>query len=489
MPINTPSREYSTFAPKWKRLRDVADGEDAVKAKDKTYLAQPGGMLNDDYKSYLARAQFYNATGRTILGLTGALTRKPPQVELPEDMRPKLDSITLAGDSLEELSREGDAELLTIGRWGLLVDMAADGSGLPYIQAYRAESILDVRTEVRQGRKVLTQVRLLECYDEPDAKDPWVSNEKQQVRLLELNEKGEYQVSVYREKKVQDKTEWVRENEPNTPKVRGVAWTEIPFVTLGAVSPGPEIQKPPLDDLATANLAHYRCDADIKWGLFYVAMPTPVVKGYAGKEAIIPIGPSVVLPLREQGDFFFGEIEGSGLEIYRAERGDIEKQMVHLGAMLLRDQKREAETAESMRLAQSADSASLYTIVGSLEYGLEVCLRWWAQWQGSDPEAIHLKLNRDFFDTSLQYNLADLTNAWRAGTLTDEALVYLLGRAELLPPGKTPEEYLLELRANKPAPQPAPTFPPNPTNPTPDYDNGTRKPIPEPERERTRKAA
>jgi len=95
------------------------------------------------YNAYKDRALFFGASGRTVQGLLGALLRKDSIVELPESMEFIKESADLIGSPLSIVVKGITEEVISIGRYGVLVDMGK--SGEPYIATYPAESILNWR--------------------------------------------------------------------------------------------------------------------------------------------------------------------------------------------------------------------------------------------------------------------------------------------------------------------------------------------------------
>ena len=106
MPVDTPRPEYSRALVKWQTCRDAYDGEASIKARGPSYLpplpgvptslnlpspppsglTDPGLMpearsqgvlVENQYQNYQTRALYYNATKRTVQGLTGAAFRPP----------------------------------------------------------------------------------------------------------------------------------------------------------------------------------------------------------------------------------------------------------------------------------------------------------------------------------------------------------------------------------------------------------------------------
>jgi hypothetical protein len=121
MPVDTPQASYSLAAPLWKRCRDAIAGEDAVRLGRTDYVPQPRGMKKYPwlYDDYLKRAIWYGASGRTVLGLGGAICRRPPVVKLPsERLEDYLKNVTMRGTPFPTFAREMITEVLSVGRRG-----------------------------------------------------------------------------------------------------------------------------------------------------------------------------------------------------------------------------------------------------------------------------------------------------------------------------------------------------------------------------------
>jgi hypothetical protein len=477
VPVNSSHPQHAAYLPIWVRLRDFLAGEDAVKAAGQKYLPKLGGSDAQDYEGYLARAAFYGATGRTHEALSGAMWRKKPAVAVPAGFEALLENCTLSGVSFETFARQVAREILGPARYGVLVD-ASGPAGRAYLAGYRAEDVVSWRVEVRAGVQVTTRVVLRESYDEP-GEDEFTSQCGEQYRVLDLPEGGAYYQRIFRKRKTRDAfgTEhesWAQYGPEIVPTQRGGAeFTEIPFVFLGPSDLTPEVQKPPLLDLANANLRHYLADADIAHGLHFTALPTPWVAGgdlrnrtetlANGQTVLAPalkIGSGTVwdLPAGAQADML--EFSGAGLDAYRTRQAALEDQMVHLGAQILQAQKRASETAEAMRLRSSGESSILSMIAETVSAGLTKALKLLVAWEGGDAEAVSVALNKDFLESRMDPSeLAALVKAWQDGALTTKALVHNLKAGEILPPDTDAEAYEAELdeaKAAKVPPQLAP---------------------------------
>src|SRR5690349_5939680 len=81
--VATKHTDYEDLEDRWERCRDAASGSDAVKESGLKYLPALDSHQRDvsKYDEYRMRALFYNATGRTIAGLSGAIFQKAPSVD------------------------------------------------------------------------------------------------------------------------------------------------------------------------------------------------------------------------------------------------------------------------------------------------------------------------------------------------------------------------------------------------------------------------
>jgi hypothetical protein len=422
VPVNSPNAAYAANKAKWQRVRDCREGEDAVKKRTTVYLPQLDVHANrpDKYLGYLARATFFNATGRTVAGLAGAIFQKPPKVDLPERIREHARDITMTGVSAEVFALNVVEEDLTTGRVGILVDLQLGQStdGRPYWSRYNAEDIVNWSAERRGGDEVLTLVVLREDYQEPDPKDPFVSKTCDQYRELRLDEKGQYTVTIWRRPDGKAEFErWAPEGQKDPiliPQRRGKALDFIPFVFIGPTSTAPSVEKPPLLDLVNVNLAHYRNSADYEHGLHYTGIPIPWIAGAAAPAASpadpnsppsqVVVGPDVFVYLEKDGKLGIEQADGETLGALENALKEKKEQMTTLGARML-EPPGAAETATAVLGRAAGDHASIRTIAAAAEEGLTKAAQIHAYWMGveahpSDARAT-VTLNKDVVNAKL----------------------------------------------------------------------------------------
>jgi hypothetical protein len=475
MPVNVPGDAYELAAPKWQRCRDCREGSDAVKAAGRVYLPALGS--HDDtvsgqaaYNAFKSRALFYNAMARTVQGLSGLIFNKAPTFELTPAIEGHELDVTLADESGEMFSLRACQEVLTTGRFGVLVEMSEtdEAPSRPYWVGYTAENIYSVNTERVSAEQVTTRVVLRESVAIEELDDEFAEDEIVQFRVLELRRVGVgesvargpeltgpegmgpmiYTQTVWRESENQD-GEWIP-METFVPRRRGKPLSFIPFVIIGATTAGSggEIEKPPLLDLADVNLSHYRGSADLKHGLNKIALPQPWVSGISGTdEGAITIGASVVWMLGEQGRAGYMEYSGAGIGSIREDQKDMEILMATLGARLLENAADAPdETATAVRIKYAGENASIRTIAGALETGLTQVFKWHAWWIGvgnEDPADVEagIEMNKDFF--SQRATPDDVKAAmllWQAGAISFQSLFYNLKIGEWTRPGVEWEE-------------------------------------------------
>tara|TARA_R110000824_G_scaffold132891_1_gene295443 strand:+ start:15123 stop:16619 length:1497 start_codon:yes stop_codon:yes gene_type:complete len=454
MPVNSPRIEYEIALPRWQRCRDCFEGSDAVKARGVTYLPS----VASNYDAYVKRAEFYNATARTVMGLLGAVFRSEPTLEFPSNIEEDLRDVTLTAKPIEAFALSAFQEVLITGRFGIQLEMTdTPPPGMttprPYWIPRRAEDILSWRTVVIGGQERLSRVVLSETVEEDNPKDEWVPVLVPQVRVLELleaeSENPIYQIRRFQPKKKQVDLSavggdaWEEITDPFVPLRKGEPLTYIPFQFFAPSSLTPSIDKPPLLDLVEVNLSHYRTSADHEHGAHLTSLPTPWVSG-VDIEGSLPIGSATAWILPE-ANARAGMLEYTGDGLGSIERLSAAKQdrMAALGARIIEQQKKSTETAEALRIRSSSEYSVLSTMAAAFDLGVAQVMKWHAWWAGVDEvkEQVSFNLNKDFFDTRLDPKEAQvLVAAWQSGAVSHDTLFWNLQQGEWIQAGRTLEE-------------------------------------------------
>jgi len=474
MPIDSKNPEYDKFAFQWQKCRDAVAGEDAVKAGNQIYLPQLEGQTDYDYQAYKNRALYFSASGRTVKGLAGAILRKHPVIQFPnEDL---LLTIGPAGESLEHMIKTIVEEVITTGRVGVLVDSAAgpDNQNVePYLAIYYPENIINWDERTVAGRRQLVMVVLQESGPrrDDDGNDPFAWNSRVDTyRVMELigwdTPNPFLRVSLYERVQSSDEnpTDQTKENEDEDgykgfelidqvePKLPGgIPIDYIPFVIINPSVAGSECEPPPIIDLVNVNLSHYRNSADLEHGLHFTALPQPWVAGVESPNIRLRIGSQTAWVIADpQARAGYLEFSGNGLRAIQAAMDEKKKMMAILGSRLLEDQKADAEAAATVKLRHSGDESVLANIVHAIDEGLALSLMWFAQWAMLDGE-ITVELNDDFNPLGIDYpTLIGLMSAVQAGQLSWDTWFYNVKRGELVPDGRTAEQEKALIEAGYP---------------------------------------
>jgi len=458
MPIDSKHPQHDKYAPFWERCRDTAAGSDAVKARGTKYLPQLTGQTGGKYSAYKMRALYFGATGRTVDALSGAIFRKEYILDFPKSKKEDLNDVTEEGSNVDVLLRRVIREQVEVGRFGLLVDAATEEGedNRPYISQYKAENILNWRTERVKGVMQLVMVTLAEEYNDY-GKDAFEPETKTQIRLLRLakadgdspadEKRFVYQHLVYRKN---DKDQWVRHGEAIVPEINGKQLDYIPFKFINATDDEPAPKKPPLLDLADVNLSHYRTSADLEHGAHFTALPTPVLMGFNAKNTYT-IGSGVAwVTDNPQADAKYLEYSGQGLGALRDLKKDKENAMAVLGARMLEEQKKGVEAADTHRMRQSGEGSILAALAGVADEAVTQILKWYAEWLNvseGEIKKIKLTLNKDFVGSQMAADkLIALMKAKQAGEISQDTFLHNLKEGEIIPDGTSVDDEKLKIK-------------------------------------------
>lgn len=435
---------YIAFLPSWQLMRDAVDGEDAVKSKGQTYLPMKSGILamSDEakrqaaYDAYKMRAEFPEIVAPTVRGATGIMLGKPTTIELPKALEPLKQKATRDGLTLDSLHRRIALELVTVGRYGLLPGIGADGD--PYLAGYVAESIIN--------------------WDATDqTTDYVVLDESGPIRDRETNEWGDTEAylecyvedGVYKARRwIKTKAGWHTEDEIAAQDRRRRGISELPFVFIGANDLSASPDDIPLYGLAKLAVRVYRLDADYTYGLHLTSEPTPVAIGFddpaqAIKDGLAPttIGASKLWVLPKGGDAKYLEFSGPGLGAQAKAIDAALSRAVMFGAQILTDSSKTAESGEAKKLRLSNEQATIKTIALNAAAGLERALKSVAVWMGANPDEVKVEPDTDFFDHDLTaQEITAIVQGWQQGAYSWRTTFDRLQKGGVIPYDRTPDD-------------------------------------------------
>jgi hypothetical protein len=466
MAVDSEHPDYTTRKVQWEKLSDCNEGQEAIHAKGVKYLPKLSGQSNDDYKAYLNRTLFYGATARTIDGLTGMIFRKAPIVEVPQGLQKMIDDVTLDGMNLIGFAEDIVQDVVELGRAGILVDHPATPTNTtvataealnirPFLKHYDAESIFNWKTASVNNALVLTQVRLWECV--PTGTTEFDDSERKQIRILDLNELGQYRQRIFVEKKVVglDGEKWEQFGDDIIPLKGGLPLNFIPFYFAGVKNGLPDAEKPPLIDLANANLSHYVSTADLEHGAHFTALPTAVITGHTEEEVDktteyrIGAANAWVFPNAETQVQYL-EFQGQGLGALETRVQKKEEYMAFLGARMLSPDKKAVESAEAANIHRAGESSVLASIAASVSQTIEDAVRFMAEWAGMSGNVV-FKLNNDFAAVKMSaQELTALFQTYQGGGMAFADFLYNLKRGEIIQEDRTEEDIRSEIETSNP---------------------------------------
>lgn len=441
--------DFQRRRAQWQKVRDAIEGEDSVKLAGQTYLPKPSAHDTTAYKAYLQRATFYAVTERTLRGLVGMVFRVDPVYTVPDAMQERLDNATPEGHSMDVWTQEIIAEVLTMGRYGILVDFPKEevtAGTAPYFSPFFAEDIRNWSVTIKDGVKVLSRIVLTDDCDDTLGADV------ERVLELYLDEAtGNYTAQRWecsRSKGGRASSSWTTIEDPKVPLVNGRPIDYIPFVFLSPYDLRPEVSKPPMLDLVNMNIAHFQNSADYEHALYLTAQPTPWIaaKLDEGKKPKA-IGSGTIWYLPEGAQAGMLEFTGAGIEAQRKAMEDKETRMAVLGARLIKDNEATGNiAADTVRLKSRADTSVLTSTVRMVEQGLEKAFKIAVEWMAGNASEVKVVLNKDFVETRLDANeLNGLVKAWQVGAISRTTLHENLQKGEIVAGDRTVEDEVSEI--------------------------------------------
>lgn len=440
--------DYQNWRMIWLAIRHAMIGEVEIKKHGQDYLPRPEGMDDDQYSAFLDRAVFYNMVYRTVTGLTGSIYRRDPRLLRAG---PKLTELTKRiskdGLSLKLFAKIISQEMLSVGRYGVLADKSASGSetAKPYLAGYTCENILDWTTTEIDGRDEFDYILLREfvCdrrlyqFEGEEAKPNTSYGQLYTVyRVLRLiwndfDQRWEYRQEVYNRPNADaDMTETP---EVFVPMIFGVPMTRIPFRFFNATTNLGEIEKPPILDILTLNLSHYKTYAQLEHGRFYTANPVYWVSG-SQEEDEYHIGPSVVWEVGTNEKAGLIEFNGHGLKSLENALLSKETQVASLGGRLLGDSNTAGQSDNQVKIKDRNEQSLLLNVTTVINENFTDLLIILANWMNEQSPNLEFRVNQDFLiDAAAAREFRAITMMYQAGILPIEVIYEYFLKADVIP--------------------------------------------------------
>tara|TARA_Y100001951_G_scaffold1669_1_gene1143 strand:+ start:179 stop:1594 length:1416 start_codon:yes stop_codon:yes gene_type:complete len=417
--VASPNAAYQRMAQFWDLIADLKEGTYKIRSKHRKYLPQLEREVDDSYDRRLARSTVVPYLQRIEKMLSGMLVRKPIRLDDVSDLvREQLFDVDLEGNDLNIWLYQTARTVISFGHVGVLVDAPKEGEkARPYWVTYKPEDILGWRTEVIEGARELTQVRLLERVIESDGK--YGEKTITQIRVLERgryeihrkdDKKGEYKLFEEGEMSLKDK---------------------IPFTVAYSNRVGYFESRSPLYDIAELNLKHYQIQSDLDNILHISSVPLLAVFGYPNADEITT-GPSEALSLPPESRMEYISPSGDSYDSQFKRLDDIKEQINTLSLAAVLGQKLVGETAEAKRIDRSQNDSTMMVVAQQMQDLIDNCLKFHSEYL-NEPNAGSSFVNRDFVTARLEpQEIQAYLQLFTAGTISQETLLNQLSAGEIL---------------------------------------------------------
>ena len=447
--VNDPNTSFVNMEPHWGLIETLLTGTYGIRKGHRKFLPQEPREQDLSYDNRLQRSVLAPYYVRLERMLAGMLTRKPVRLDDVSDViREQLFDVDLQGNDLQSWLFQTSKICIRYGHVGVLVDAPASGeNGRPYYVSYTPRDILGWRTELKDGKQQLTQLRLQEKIVVPDG----LYGEKQveQVRVLTPGAFEIHQKDQQGDFKVVDEGR--------------TSLSEIPFSVAYSNRMGVLESIPPLADIAELNLQHYQVQSDLSNQLHISAVPMLAIFGFPQSAEEISAGPGEAISLPSESDAKYIEPAGNSYDAQFRRLEQIASQINELGLAAVLGSKLVGETAEAKRIDRSQGDSTMMVVAQQMQDMIDNCLRFHAEYM-QEPNAGSSLVNRDFMGTRLEpLEIQALLQLYTAGTITQETLLLQLEAGEVLGDDfdveneleATQNGGLIEMNTPEPTPKPA----------------------------------
>ena len=459
MSVDSRHPLYTKYATAWTTCRDSDEGSLAIKPGKTKYVPKPDGMDQPSYDRRIEYGMWDGRFERAVQILTGMITRKEPEVIIPDALaahKVNLDDITNSGVPLTTFAAKAAREGFLTGRTGILVSRSASTERTPenqaYFTMYRAEQIVNWQTQRVDGRDLLMWVVLHESFTEPD-KDEFDLKPVEQYRVCRLvpaEDRSQsrtgyvYQVQVWRKN---DKSEWIT-SETYNPNREEVPLDFIPFTFVNSGDLLPEPTKPPLHSAAEMNVALFRNSVVYETALRFIP-PTPVLK-MCKADTFVVGNPEKGITIEDpEGEASYMTYDGTGMSEIRLAMKDKKDDIAVQVSRALETSRTDTEAWQTQAMRRSGEVSVVQSVAINLSLGLTLCLRWKMWWDGVPREElaeVSVRMNTALSEVSIEGpKLTALVSAYIQDAMSFASFYHILTKAGMTREGVDAEAELEEI--------------------------------------------
>lgn len=408
MPVSETHPLYDEFKSEWLRNQDAIDGERKIKRRGSAYLPVPdpenAPEASEEYQAYKTRAVYTNFTGRTVSGLTGLVFREDPLIELPPELEYMRDNADGNGLTLISMAYQAVRQAQAKGRFIVVTSVGGEQE----IEELEPDTVPSKESSSNVQAKIVSYFAENAINWDDNGNALKMLNLKEIVLDRGSDGFGSEEVTknlVYRV--TEDGVTVQHYKEDTGGKTFDIRYADgsmadlIPADIIGSVDNNPYPDQPPISDIASLNVAHYRNSASNEEGIHITSQPT----------AHINTGDTSAAD--------FKELNGSGIKLGSkvciiTQKGDMkliqaapnssaseamirkEEQMIMLGAQIIQPRSG-VETAEAAKIRASAETSILTTITANVSQAFENRLKDAALFMGANPDDVKFKLSDNFY--------------------------------------------------------------------------------------------
>lgn len=428
-------------------MRDVTEGTLHIQSKGTEYLPKYYMESKEDYEARKKNSDLLPATAEAIENVVGKVLSKPTQINDLEDddfYTPNIDGAGTNFKSFESLSLK---KAVRDGMGYIVIDFAAVGSRTrvqeksdkikPYLKYVLSYNLINKRTEIRNGKTILTQATIRELSTKPHG--DFGTKDIENYLVYRKTDAG-VTLQVY--EKDNDK---ITAGDVVTLNMNGL--TEIPIVPLYTGQKSPFYAKPIFGEMAQINLSVYRMNSGLKRTIYNVGDPTHVIYGQVptddnGQPLPLVVGSSNMLNLDSDSKY---EIVGMTADSIQPTKEEIETMKLDMQKIATEVTSIEVEkTATQSNIDNSNQKSKLNSIATNLENTWNEVKRFYLAFLGREDKG-SIVVNRDFDTMTMSVEqIRELRNDYLANIITKETYIKERQKGETLMTIEDIEKEILE---------------------------------------------
>lgn len=219
----------------------------------------------------------------------------------------------------------------------------------------------------------------------------------------------------------------------------------LPVICIGSTDSDFDVDIIPLEGIATCALHIYKKTADLSYSEFSSCVPTLVMTGVdseSGQNQQVGGGVALVIP-NDMAKVYYPTADTNALQHVRLHIEGLFEEAKTYGASLLGGDKNEVESAEAIRLRQSAAGASLSTLTRNIEHSINRLL----ELAGYDYKfKINFDLEENYMTPAEQ---AVLLDAWMSNAISYKTFFNNYQKAGLIEDERDIESELKDIKKEK----------------------------------------